>query len=199
MSGWRHRFVRRLFLAVARPIFQLRVEGAENLPTSGPTILVANHRSWLDPALLGAASVRPVHFLILDDVYDKRWTRWFYRWMRTIPVSSDSGKSLFAMREAIRRLRSGGVIGIFPEGRVFTREQPGEFRPGVALLARRSGSPIVPVQIRGSAEAWPKGRTWPRPAPVEVRIGPPIAPGGTGQEGTQELIGRIEAALDEES
>jgi len=67
-----------------------------------------------------------VHFLIVDDVYDKRWARWFYRWMRTIPVSNDTGKPLFAMREAMRRLRSGEVIGIFPEGRVFSRDQPGQ-------------------------------------------------------------------------
>jgi len=199
MSDWPHRFVRRIFLAIARPMFRLRIEGTENLPNAGPAILVAHHRSWLDPALLGAASARPVHFLILSDVYDKRWTRWFYRWMRTIPVSSDSGKSLFAMREAIRRLSSGEVIGIFPEGRVFTREEPGEFQPGVGLLARHSGSPVVPVHIRGSADAWPKGRTWPRPAPVQVRIGSPIAPGETGQEATEDLIGRIVAALDERS
>jgi 1-acyl-sn-glycerol-3-phosphate acyltransferase len=101
------------------------------------------------------------------------------------------------MREAIRRLRSGEVIGIFPEGRVFSREQPGEFRPGVALLARRSGAPVVPVHIRGSAEAWPSGRAWPRPAPVGVRIGSPITPSETGHHATKELIGRIEAALDE--
>jgi len=145
MNGWRHRFVQRLFLAIARPMFRLRIDGTENLPRSGPAILVAHHRSWLDPPLLGAASARPVHFLILDDVYDKRWARWFYRWMRTIAVSNDTGKSLFAMREAMRRLRSGEVIGIFPEGRVFSRDQPGQ----------------------------------------------------TGHERAEEVIGRIEAALDE--
>ena len=197
MSRWRHRFVRRLFLTIARPMFGLRIEGTENLPASGPAILVANHRSWLDPPLLGAARERPVHFLILDDVYDRPWVRWFYRFMRTIPVSGDSGKSLFAMREAMRRLRAGEVIGIFPEGRVFTREQPGEFRPGVALLARRSGSPLVPVHIQGSAEAWPKGRAWPRPARVRVRIGAPFDPGEAEQQSAEALIGRIKMALDD--
>ena len=198
MIPWRHRFVRRLFLTIARPMFHLTIDGTANLPASGPAILVANHRSWLDPPLLGAASPRPVHFLILDDVYHKRWARWFYRWMKTIPVSTDGNKAISALREAMRRLRSGDVVGIFPEGRVFSREQPGEFRPGVALLARRSGAPVVPVQIRGSEEAWPRGRAWPRPARVSVRIGSPIAPGEAGHRATSDLIGRIEAALDEE-
>jgi 1-acyl-sn-glycerol-3-phosphate acyltransferase len=197
MSRWRHRFVRRLFLIVAGPMFHLRIDGTERLPKSGPAILVANHRSWLDPPLLGAASRRPVHFLILDDVYDWRWARWFYRWLRTIPVSDDAGKSLRAMREAMRRLRSGEVIGIFPEGRVFSGDQPGEFRSGVALLALRSGAPVVPVHIRGSAAAWPRGRAWPRPERVSVSIGQPITPGEQGQQTAEELIGRIETALDE--
>lgn len=199
MMIWRHRVVRCLFLTIARPIFRLRIEGTEKLPGSGPAILVANHRSWLDPPLLGAASARPVHFLILEDVYHKRWARWFYRWMRTIPVSTDTKRSMSAVREALRRLRAGKVIGIFPEGRVFTRERPGKFRPGVALLARRSGAPIVPVHIRGSAEAWPRGRAWPRPAQVTVRVGTPIGPGETGPHAAKDLIGRIEAALDERS
>jgi 1-acyl-sn-glycerol-3-phosphate acyltransferase len=199
MIRWRHRFVRRLFLTIARPMFRLRIDGAENLPESGPAILVANHRSWLDPPLLGAASPRPVHFLILDDVYHKWWARWFYRWMQTIPVSGDTKSTIFAVREAMRRLRSGEVIGIFPEGRVFSRQQPGEFRPGVAMLARCSGAPIVPIHIRGSAEAWPRGRPWPRPAHVRVRIGSPITPAETGHPAADDLIGRIEAALDERS
>lgn len=195
----RYRCVRRLFLTIARRMFRLTIEGTENLPRSGPAILVAYHRSWLDPPLLGAASARPVHFLILDDVYHKRWARWFYRWMRAIPVSSDPAGSLSAVREAMRRLQSGEVIGIFPEGRVFSQEQPGEFRPGVALLARRSGAAVVPVHIQGSAEAWPRGRAWPRRADVGVRIGAPIAAGRTGRHAATDLTGRIEAALDERS
>jgi len=199
MIRWRHRFVRRLFLIVAGPMFHLRIDGTERLPKSGAAILVANHRSWLDPALLGSASVRPVHFLVLDDVYDRRWARWFYRWMRTIPVSADSGKSLRAMRDAMRRLRAGELIGIFPEGRVFSEDSPGEFRPGVALLALRSGSPVVPVHIRGSAEAWPRGKAWPRPARVSVSIGSPISPKERGGETARELTIRIEEALREKT
>lgn len=194
---WRHRLVRRLFLLVARPMFQLRIDGADNIPPSGPAILVANHRSWLDPPLLGAASRRPVHFLILRGVYDWPWARWFYRWMQAIPVSSQAPSALSGMRQALRRLRSGEVIGIFPEGRVFSRDAPGEFRPGVAMLARRSGSPVVPVQIRGSAAAWPRERRWPRPSQVRVRVGAPIVADEAGKELAERLIARIEAALDE--
>jgi 1-acyl-sn-glycerol-3-phosphate acyltransferase len=80
---------------------------------------------------------------------------------------------------------------------VFTRDEPGELRPGVALLARRSGCPVVPVHICGSATAWPRGRRLPRPSRVRVRVGPPIVAEARGRDCTERLIARIEAALDE--
>ena len=194
----RYRLVRRLFLLLARPMFDLRVHGAERLPRSGPAILVASHRSWLDPALLGAASPRPVQFLILDRVYHWPWAGWFFRWMCTIPVGSTPGDGLRATRAALGRLREGGVIGIFPEGRVFPEEQPGVWRQGVALLALRSGAPVVPVGIRGSARAWPRGR-WPRVAPVRVHVGRPLVleAGRRGREAVEHTVERIRDELAE--
>ena len=193
----RYRLVRGLFLLLARPMFDLRVDGADRLPPSGPAILVASHRSWLDPALLGAASPRPVQFLILDRVYRRPWAGWFFRWMRTIPVGSTPGEGLRATRAALARLRDGGIIGIFPEGRVFPEEQPGAWRQGVALLALRSGAPIVPVGIRGSARAWPHGRSLPRAAPVRVHVGRPfvLEGGGRGRDAAEHTVERIRDLL----
>ena len=195
----RYRLVRGLFLVLARLLFDLRVQGADRLPRSGPAILVASHRSWLDPALVGAASRRPVQFLILDRVYHWPWVGWFFRWMRAIPVGSTPGEGLRATRAALARLRDGGIIGIFPEGRVFPEDQPGAWRHGVALLALRSGAPIVPVGIRGSARAWPHGRSLPRPAPVRVHVGPAleVEAGRPGREAVDRTVERIRTALAE--
>jgi len=195
----RYGLVRGLFLALARPMFALRVLGAERLPERGPLILVASHRSWLDPALVGAASARPVRFLILDRVYDWRWVGWFFRWMRTIPVSSRPGDALRATRVALSCLRRGEIIGIFPEGRVFPEERPGVWRHGVALLALRSGAPVVPVSIRGSAEAWPHGHSWPRRAQVRLVVGDPIriTAERSGKEAIERVAERIRATLAE--
>jgi 1-acyl-sn-glycerol-3-phosphate acyltransferase len=196
-----YRLLRRVFLIVAGPVFRLRIEGAERFPDTGAAIIVARHRSWLDPPLIAGACRRSVEFLILDSVYHKRWARWFYRWMRAIPVSTDGSASLRALREALKRLKSGGVIGIFPEGRVFSDQQPGEFRPGVALLALRSSARIVPIKISGSSRAWPRGRAWPRAATVRVHVGQPIDPespeeGTRGRESAEELMERIARALE---
>ena len=196
-----YRLLRRMFLIVAGPVFRLRIEGAEHVPDTGAAIIVAPHRSWLDPPLIAGACRRTVEFLILDSVYHTRWARWFYRWMRAIPVSPDGSASLRALREASRRLNSGGVIGIFPEGRVFPDAQPGEFRRGVALLALRNSAPVVPIQISGSSRAWPRGRAWPGPATVRVRVGQSIDPkrleeGTRERESVEELMERIARAFE---
>ena len=68
-------------------MFRFRVEGAERVPERGPAVVVAPHRSWLDPACVGGACRRPIRFLIMEAVHSKFWTRWFYRGMGTIPVS----------------------------------------------------------------------------------------------------------------
>jgi 1-acyl-sn-glycerol-3-phosphate acyltransferase len=191
-----YRLIRRLFLILARPAFRFRVEGREHVPLSGPGILVAPHRSWLDPAVVGAACPRPVHFMILKGVYEKPWARWFYRKMRSLPVEPGGNASISALRGALRHLRSGELIGIFPEGRVVTDEAESVVHPGAALLAVRSGARVIPMEIRGSDVAWPKGQKLPRPASVSVTIGPGLDPParGSGVE-IEEMTRRIERAL----
>ena len=191
-----YRLVRRLFLLVARPMFRFRVEGVERLPQRGGAIVVARHRSWLDPPCVGAACPRTVRFLILSKVYEKPWARWFYRSMRALPVAAGGVASLGALREALRYLQRGGLIGVFPEGGVVTGSD-GRLHPGAALLAVRSGAPIVPLEIEGSERAWPHGRWYPGPASVRVTFGVPVLPPpGRGRGAVNEMLRRIEAALD---
>lgn len=186
-----------MFRLVARPMFDLQVVGAERVPTDGPAIVVAPHRSWLDPPCVGAASPRPVRFLVIDHVYDRPWSRWFYRGMQSIPVSRTD--SLRALRTALRSLRRGEVVGVFPEGRVLPEGEPGELgavHPGAAMLAIKVGAPVVPMHISGSARAWPHGRCFPGRAPVRVTVGEPIAPpAGGGREAMEALLKRIEITL----
>ncbi|MFQ5701369.1 MAG: lysophospholipid acyltransferase family protein [Acidobacteriota bacterium] len=94
---------------------RMSVEGDRAIPRAGACIVVANHRSYADPVLLGSAFPRRIHFLIARPVYRLYRMRWFYYMMGSIPVSRkapDPG----AMKRALRILRGGGVIGIFPEG-----------------------------------------------------------------------------------
>ncbi len=191
-----YRFIRILFRIVALPMFRFRVRGLERVPRSGPVIVVAAHRSWLDPPCVGGAMPRPVRFLMINTVYHKRWASWFYRLMGAMPVSRGGTDSVIALRSALRMLKKGKVVGVFPEGRVITGEELGEVHPGAAMLACRTGAPVLPVLIRGSARAWPHGRKWPGPAPVSVHFGDPIPVERDGRrEAVSLLLARIENAL----
>jgi 1-acyl-sn-glycerol-3-phosphate acyltransferase len=193
-----YRAIRRLFLILAGPLFRFEVVGREEVPADGPAVIVAPHRSLLDPACVGAAVTRPIRFLIVDRMYRKPWARWFFRSMRSIPVQKGGAASLSAMREALRALKRGELVGIFPEGRLLSDWQEGGIHPGAAMLAIRSGAPVLPVGIHGSGEAWPRRRRYPGPAPVRVRIGTLIEPPGRHEsDGVELLTSRIERAIRE--
>lgn len=172
-----YRIVRGSFRLLAKPMFRFTVEGAERVPRRGPVILVAPHRSWLDPPCLAAASERHVRFLIMRKIYTYPWIHRFYTSMEAIPVQlGDGATTVAALREALRALRDGTMIGVFPEGRVVEGERMGAMHLGTALLAQRAGAIVVPVTVDGSARAWPRGRLWPAPLRVRVRFGDPLLP-----------------------
>lgn len=138
-------------------LFGYRVEGAENIPREGPVILAANHLSILDPIAVGAGVRRPVSFLARADVFRLPFLSWLLPRLYAIPV--ERGQSdLSAIKGAIRALERGMAFGIFPEG---TRSRTGKLQPfktGVAAIALRTGSPVVPVAVVGTDQAWPVGR-----------------------------------------
>ena len=165
--------VRTLFRPVGRWYFNLRVEGSEHLP-EGPAILAANHVSWLDPIALGAACPRPIRFLIARSVFERRCSRWFYAGMGTIPVERGSRDTAW-FRKALRALREGELVGVFPEGVGLASAQSSrEPRSGALLLAALSGAPFVPVGLAGTIQAWPPKVRFPRPGSVTVRFGEPF-------------------------
>ena len=189
--------VRWIFLVLARPWLRFRVVGCERIPASGPAVIVASHRSWLDPPCIVGACPRAVSFLILDTVYARPWARWLYRAVRAIPVSQDARRAFSGTREALRRLGSGGVVAVFPEGRVYRDDAPGRLRPGAAMLALRARASVVPMHIQGSAEAWPRGAALPRRRPIVVHVGPPLDPAGREHETVDALTARIGETLEQ--
>jgi len=155
-------------------LFGYRVEGAEKVPEKGPVILAANHLSILDPIAIGAGIKRPVSFLARADVFRLPLLSWLLPRLYAIPVERGTG-DLSAIKGAIRALEKGMAFGIFPEG---TRSRSGRLQPfktGVAAIAYRTGSPVVPVAVIGTEKAWPVGRKLFRlRQPIRVVYGDPI-------------------------
>jgi 1-acyl-sn-glycerol-3-phosphate acyltransferase len=141
-----------------------RVEGLSHLPASGPVILCANHRSWLDPPLVGGAVPRRVHFMAKEELFRYPLFGPFLRLLGAFPVrrhTADRG----ALRSAVRVLRRGGVVGMFLEGTRSRTGRLGPARPGAVWLAVTTGAPVVPVAISGSYR---------RGGGLVVRLGPPV-------------------------
>ncbi|HEY5997768.1 MAG TPA: lysophospholipid acyltransferase family protein [bacterium] len=154
--------------------FRLRVEGAGHVPAAGPCILAANHASYVDPIVLAIACPRPVRFIVDRAQYVRPLVHWIATRTGAIPVEN-APRDLGSLRRALEALRAGSVLGIFPEG---GRSDDGSLkaaRPGAALLALRAGVPLLPVAIAGSFRAYSRHHRVPRPGPIAVRIGPPLA------------------------
>jgi 1-acyl-sn-glycerol-3-phosphate acyltransferase len=151
-----------------------RVTGHPDFPRAGGVLLVANHASFLDVFVLGVSLRRPLNYVARSTLFVPG-LGYLMRSVGGFPIQRE-GMGASGMKETLRRLRSGGVVALFPEG---TRTRDGELgplKPGIAVLVARAGVPVVPAGMAGTFEAWPRSRLLPRPHPIRVHYGPPIYP-----------------------
>lgn len=169
-----YRTLRRPVRAALARWFDLRVGGLEHLPPAGPYIVAANHHNYLDAVVLGVSVPAPIAFIVMPRVW--RATPLhpvFHRHIGSIPINLQR-PDFGALRGALWHLERGGVVGIFPEGPFSVRGRLERGLPGVALLALKSGVPVVPAALHGTYEALHRRRFYvPRPTPLTVRFGPP--------------------------
>ena len=173
-----------LVRAIMAVCFRLRVEGIDHVPARGGVVLASNHVSVLDgpalSAITGTGRWRATRNLIAAEVF-RGVIGWIVRQAGQIPISRGSGDTS-ALDDAIAALRSGSCVGIFPEGRVSDDPDPGlqRIRSGLTRIALPAGSPVLPVGIWGTHEAWPKrgldARALRRRPRVAVIYGDPLIP-----------------------
>ena len=159
--------------------FAVRASGAELVPKDGPLIVASNHVSYLDPPILGCWFPRVIHYMAKEELFRVPVLGALIRSVNTFPVNREQADRA-AIRHALRVLKGGGVVGIFPEGR---RNLDGEAqaRSGAVLLAATSRCPVVPVALVRTHLAARRLRA----AKVEVRIGAPLQFQGTERKATK--------------
>ena len=168
---WLYAFARVLLVTAVGLYGRFRVSGAANLPARGAAILVANHPSDVDPILLGVALPRTLHFMADVVQFQRGFVGPVITRLDAFPVRKGRVDTR-ALREALGLLARGEVVTLFPEGDLVRQSTVSSFNRGVALLAARSGAPVVPVAIVGAEHIWMGGRIH-RPF-IEVRVGAPI-------------------------
>jgi 1-acyl-sn-glycerol-3-phosphate acyltransferase len=172
--------VKALLAPILRPLFRPWIEGLENIPATGPVILASNHLSFLDSIFLPLLVPRRVTFLAKAEYFTERgmkgfFKRLFFTGVGQVPIDRSGGAaSEAALRTAVRLLREGKLLGVYPEG---TRSPDGRLyrgKIGVARMALQARVPVIPVAMIGTFEVQPPGQVRPNVRRVGVRIGKPL-------------------------
>ncbi len=163
-------------------LFSLRKQGWENVPRSGPVMLVANHQSFLDPIAIGLAAYRKISFLTRKSLFNNAAIGTYLKSVGCCPINIE-GVAKEGIRSTLELLNQGKAVLIFPEG---TRSEDGmlqELKPGIQLLIKKSNAIIIPVGIAGAFEALKMGQKWPNFCPtflsgnkgaIAISIGKPL-------------------------
>jgi 1-acyl-sn-glycerol-3-phosphate acyltransferase len=169
-------------------IAKLRVEGAENVPATGPAVLAPNHLAGADIPLISYAVPRVTHYMAKIELFERPVVGGYIRLLGAFPVRRGEGDRE-ALRVAERVLSEGKIVVVFPEGHRSDSHALIEAHPGVALIAMRAGAPVVPVAIWGSEQVFHSGYG-PWAPTVHVRFGEPMTLGDPGKKRTSEDLKR---------
>jgi 1-acyl-sn-glycerol-3-phosphate acyltransferase len=202
-EGHRRNAVWRAFQLVMQSFFatwlRLRVRGSEHLPYGG-ALLLANHQSFLDPLLVAVSLKRPVTYLARDSLFRVPLIGWILRHTYVMPIRREA-TGTESLRESLRRIEQGYLVGIFPEGTRTRDGSLGVLKPGFIALVRRANCPVVPVGISGAFETFPRGAIFPRSGPVCVVFGAPITTSQLaefqGREGQAALVEHVAKRITE--
>jgi 1-acyl-sn-glycerol-3-phosphate acyltransferase len=179
----------------ARHFHELQVLSPCRLPHHGAAIIISNHTSALDPALIQSASTRMICWMMAREYYEMPAFRRMFELLDAIPVNR-TGNDVAATRAALRVLDKGQVLGVFPEGRIEPEGALLPFHTGVALLAMRKRVSVYPTWLDGTQRNCDMRQTLTSPQSAWVAFGDAIAPERTDDRTLlEQTTGRYESAV----
>ncbi len=187
-----YNIVRMIFRFFLRFYGRWEIRGVQHIPTSGPAILAPNHVSYLDPLLAATPLKRPVWFVAKEELWRVPVLNWLLPRCHAFPIKPGTPDRA-ALRRALAELSAGHLLCIFPEG---TRSDDGNLlpaEPGIALLVKHSGAPVIPVAIIGSEKMLPSNARRLRRAKLLVVYGDPIF--FTPDSSRDEIVGAVMQAI----
>jgi len=157
-------------------LWRVKVEGRENLPSTGPAVLAANHQSFCDSFFLPLVVRRKLTYLAKAEYFDTWKTAWFFRAAGQIPIRRGGGKeSERALQTAAEVIGRGKLLGLYPEGTRTLDDHVHKGRTGVARISRECGVAVIPVGIVGTVDVQPVDSRVMRPfKTVTIRFGAPM-------------------------
>lgn len=199
--------VYRPVIGAARTMFKaldlkIDTQGTEHIPRTGGAVLVSNHISYLDFIFTGLSALpqkRLVRFMAKESVFRHKVSGPLMRGMKHIPVDRKQGEQAYS--HALDSLRSGEIVGVFPEATISQSFTLKSFKSGAARLAQEAGVPLIPMALWGTQRVWTKGR--PRNfkrshIPVTIRVGEQIEAAADQYAGaiTRRLRDRVQELLE---
>jgi acyl-[acyl-carrier-protein]-phospholipid O-acyltransferase/long-chain-fatty-acid--[acyl-carrier-protein] ligase len=177
--------------SLLRVLYRVRVVGAENVPSRGPALLLANHVSYLDPLLLKLCAPGGTRFVLSRDCVERLGAA--ARLLRPIVASGDNDDQVLA--ELLAELRAGGIVGLFPEGDITPTGHVLAFRSGWEAVAEAARASVTPVYLDGLSGAWwsyRDGHLVERPPrlriPITIRFGRPLPPSVTATQVREAIL-----------
>ncbi|HPF28350.1 MAG TPA: MFS transporter, partial [Steroidobacteraceae bacterium] len=183
-------------------LYRIRTRGLDNVPDTGPVLLICNHVSLMDALIIGGSIRRPVRFVMDHRIFGTPVLRFIFRTARAIPIAprhEDEALLNRAYERIDAELADGEVVCIFPEGKLTSDGELSAFRPGIERVLARRLVPVVPMALRGlwgsffSREHGAAMRRWPRRfwSRIELVVGPPIAPAAASASTLQPVVAAL--------
>ena len=191
------RFLSWVFVNV---MYRIKVKGLENIPETGPALIVCNHVSFMDPLVIGGSVRRPVRFVMDHNIFNIPVMGFIFRTARAIPIAparEDAGALQQAFDRIDAELAEGEVVCIFPEGKLTRDGEMNEFKKGVEKILERRPVPVIPMALRGlwgsffsrregkPAMSRPPTRFWSR---IEVVVTAPVPGDDASATSLQKIV-----------